>query len=114
MKKGDFKFVLNRDKFIIARVRVYDVTDTHVRIQNVINNDVCPPILPIPLDKVDTTIYGNYQMAKIELGTYIYKNYKNIDRDTIVEMSGSRVLMDIETVQSLIAFVEKYSPENLI
>ncbi len=114
MKKGDFKFVLNRDKFIIARVRVYDVTDTHVRIQNVINNDVCPPILPIPLDKVDTTIYGNYQMAKIELGTYIHKYHKNINSETIITMGNFNTLMDIEVMKELITFVEKYAPEQLI
>lgn len=114
MKKGDFKFVLNRDKFIIARIRVYDVTDTHVRIQNVINNDVCPPILPIPLVKVDSTIFGNYQQAKIELGIYVYKNYKNIKGTDVVTMGAFNILMDVETIKDLVTFVEKYAPEKLI
>ena len=114
MEKGDIRFILNKEKFIIAKVKVYDVTDTHVRVQNIINNDLCPPILPIPLEKSDL-LFGNYMEAKAEFGSFLYKRYYNKkNKESIATIGGYGVEMDLEVIKSIIAHTKKYAPEKLI
>jgi len=113
MKKGDIRFILNKEKFIIAKVRVYDITETHIRIQNTINNDICPPILPIPIDKADI-LYPTYMEAKASFGAFLYKEFSNIKKGSIVTMGVYSVEMDVEVINSIIEYTKKYAPEKLI
>ncbi len=114
MKKDSILFVLNKHKFIIAKVKVYDITETHVRIQNIINNDVCPAILPIPIEQVESTLFGTYHTAKVEFGSYLWANYRQLDDTDIISMGEYNILMDIKTIKECIDYTEKYAPEKLV
>jgi len=113
VKKGDIRFILNKEKFIIAKVKVYDVTETHIRVQNVINNDVCPPIIPIPKTKEDI-LFGNYMEAKGAFGAFLYNQYSEIKKGSIVTMGEYGVEMDIVVINELIEYTRKFAPEKLI
>ena len=113
MTKGDIRFILNKEKFIIAKVRIYDITDTHIRFQNIINNDVCPPILPIPLEKSDL-LFGNYMEAKGAFGGFLHKHYANLGKGEVVTMGDYGIVMDLKAVNELIDYAKKYAPEKLI
>jgi len=113
MKVGEFKFILNKEKFIIAKVVIYDITDTHVRIQNIINNDICPAILPIPLHKSDM-LFDCYQDAKASFGAFLFKHYQHITEASIIESQNFNINLDVKLVRDYIAYTQKYYPELLI
>jgi len=113
MNAGDIKFVLNKEKFIIAKVVIYDITDTHIRIQNVINNDICPAILPIPNHKSDM-LFECYQDAKAHFGSFLFKHYQHITKASIIESSNININLDVNLVREYITYTQTYYPELLI
>ena len=52
--------------------------------------------------------------AKASFGAFLYNEYVNIKKGSIVTMGEYGVEMDVEVINYMIEYTKKYAPEKLI
>jgi len=102
IKVGNIKYVVNKDKYIIAKVYVSEILDDAIVVQNIIEEDLCPALLRIP-NTHKNIIFDTYHNAKIMFGALIFKEGKNINAK-----------IDYKSFDSFVKYTERFSPELLI